>query len=136
MLASEFQAGSITEVESDFHRALDELGWKLPEKSEAIKRYAESTLGKIVSGAIEPFEGCFQLYMMCSYADYPEYLQNWNGLYWAEEDMPMDELNQLIVDEAKGRLKGEKRLLIPEALKFVPTSPKLGIWDRFLEIFR
>ena len=136
MLASQFQASSITVVEPDFYRALDELGWELPDKSEAIKLYAESILGKIVSGEIEPFEGCSQLYMMCSYSDYPEYRQNWNGLYWAEEDMPMDELEQLIIDEAKGQLKGEKRPLIPEAFNFVPTSPKLGIWERFLEIFR
>ncbi|MEQ1643075.1 MAG: hypothetical protein ABL959_06490 [Pyrinomonadaceae bacterium] len=136
MLASEFQANSITEVEPDFRRALDELGWEFPDKSEAIRRYAESILGKIVSEEIKPFEGCSQLYMMCSYADYPEYLQNWNGLYWAEEDMPIGELDQLIIDEAKGQLKGERRPLIPEAFTFVQTSPKLGIWERFLEIFR
>lgn len=136
MLASEFQANSITDVEPDFRRALDELGWEFPDKSEAIRRYAESILRKIVSGEIKPFEGCSQLYMMCSYADYPEYLQNWNGLYWAKEDMPIDELDQLNIDEAKGQLKGERRPFIPEAFTFVPTSPKLGIWERFLEIFR
>lgn len=131
MLASQFDSKSISEVEEHFRKSISELGWVFPDEETATKRYAESIMKQILNGSIPPYEGCRRLYMMCIYLGYPDYLYNWNAFFWAREDISDDELNELIVDEARSRLAGEPTERIHEVFMYRGESEQSSsFWAR------
>ncbi len=134
MLASAFAATRISDVESDFYRALDELDWSIPDEDDVVRRYADSVKTSIVGGEIDPGEGCVRLYWMSCYLNYPEDLKNWAGLYCADEEMPRYQIDRLIVDLATRELRGEFSPILPEGIgSFLPQPSR---FKRFLQLFR
>ena len=96
-----------SEAERLFRESLVELGWEVPGKKAAMKLHAESIMQSIVTGDIEPYDGCSHLYIISIFLKHPDYLYNWNGLFWAREDLAAEELNGLIRGEASRALAGE-----------------------------
>lgn len=137
MLASEFEAVSYSEIERHFHNSISELDWVYPDDVTAINQYASSTMQRMVDGEISPYEGCRQLYEMCTYLGYPKHLYNWNGLFWAHEDVSDGELDVLILDEARRKLAGEATETIQEGFVFRRESGhSTSIWKRLLDYIR
>ncbi len=131
MLASQFDSKSISDVEEHFRKSISELGWAFPNEETSTKRYAESIMQQIVDKALDPYEGCRRLYMMCIHLGYPDYLYNWNALFWAREDIADDELDALIIDEAKSRLAGEPIERIHEGFMYRDESQQSpGFWAK------
>ena len=134
-------AVSTTEVfpEADalFRESITELGWEIPGKKAALKRHAQSTLQSVVDGDIAPYDGCAHLYIISIFLKHPDYLYEWNGLFWAREDLDEETLNELILEEARVELGAEptrkKELLrrIEEEEEHVP-----GFWERLRELVR
>lgn len=126
-----------SDVETHFRECLDELGWEIPSRKTALKRHSESILQSIVDGEVEPYDGCSHLYIISIYLGHPDYLYNWNGLFWAREDLAVEELNDLILDEARRVLTGEVTP-INESLRRHDEEDEesSGFWDRIREMVR
>jgi hypothetical protein len=103
------QATGDIDAEADalFREAISEMGWEWPSKKSALKRHAESILPSIVDGSMDPYDGCSHLYIISIFLGHPDYLYNWNGLFWAREDLEVGELNELIIEEARQQLEGK-----------------------------
>ena len=97
----------VSAIEQKFRECVAELGWEVPGRKAALKGHAESIMQSIVDGGIGPYDGCSHLYIISIYLGHPDYLYNWNGLFWGREDFAEDELNELILDEARRTLAGE-----------------------------
>ena len=91
-------------VEQQFRECVAELGWELPKKKEAMKRHAESTLQSIVDGTIEPYYGCSHLYVISIFLGHPDNLYAWDEIFWAREDLGIEEMNDLVMKEARRAL--------------------------------
>ena len=136
ILASEFNARAIDDVEDHFRRSLQDLGWDFPTKKTAINRYADNVISQIAKGQVEPFEGCRELKMMWSFLDYPQNLSNWNSLFWASEEILDDELDVLIVDEARRLLAGEpSKYEMAEFVSRLEIENPVGVWERIKNVF-
>lgn len=138
MLASMFNEDVFAEVESHFRKALSELGWSLPPSQESVERYSRSIASQIVNDEITPFEGCRKLHDINSFLDYPPYLYNWTGLYWAGDDLTPGEHDDLIREEAERLLRGE----IPDPLDLMSrlhgqrkTYQKMNFFERIHRYF-
>ena len=107
-------SNDLSAVEELFRECVADLGWEYPGKKAALKRHAESIMQKMVDGQMEPYDGCSHLYIISIFLKHPDYLYNWNGLFWGREDFAEEELNGLILAEAKRGLAGE--VIINESL--------------------
>lgn len=114
MLASMFNEQVFLEVEGHFRRTLTELDWKIPERRECLDRYSRFVASEILEGKIAPVDGCWQLYDLNFSLDYPTYLSNWSGIYWAGEDLSRDDHETLIKEEAQNLLAG----VLPDPQEF------------------
>lgn len=103
-LAEKQKAEDLSEVESQFRECIAELGWEVPGKKSALKQYSKSIMQSIFEGTIEPYDGCSQLYVNSIYLGHPDYLYNWNYLFWSMEDISREELNALIMEEVERSL--------------------------------
>jgi len=136
-LAEQSTAENFPDAESLFRGCISELGWEIPTKKSSLKQHSKSILQSIVDGDIEPYDGCAHLYVISIFLKHPDYLYEWNGLFWAREDLDEETLNELILEEARIELGGEptrkKELLrrIEEEEEQVP-----GFWDRLRELVR
>ncbi len=106
-LAGSTSAADASSVEGLFRECISDMGLEYPSKKVSLKQHSESILHKIVDGKMEPYDGCSQLYINSIYLGHPDYLYNWNGLFWAREDLEVEELNELILEEARKQLAGE-----------------------------
>jgi hypothetical protein len=100
-LAEKKEAENQSEVEAQFRECIAELGWEVPGKKSALKQYSKSVMQCILEGTIEPYDGCSQLYVNSIYLGHPDYLYNWNYLFWSMEDLSREELNTLIMEEVE-----------------------------------
>lgn len=126
-----------SEAEARFRECLSELGWEVPEKKAALKRHAESIMQRMLDGAIAPYDGCSNLYIISIYLKHPNYLYNWNGLFWAREDVAEEELNEMILDEARRGLSGEAAPANESLPRHEAEDEELpGFWDRIRELLR
>ena len=136
-LAAGLGADNLPEANSLFRESISELGWEIPGKKASLKQHSRSTLQSIVDGDIAPYDGCAHLYIISIFLKHPDYLFEWNGLFWAREDLDEETLNELILEEARVELGGEptrkKELLrrIEEEEEHVP-----GFWERLRELIR
>ena len=92
------------EVDALFRECVSELGWEMPGKKSALKQFSRSIMQSVIDGDIEPYDGCSQLYVNSIFLGHPEYLYNWNYLFWSMEDLKPEELNRLIVEEVERSL--------------------------------
>jgi hypothetical protein len=134
-------AGSETETpfnaESLFRESISELGWEIPGKKHALKKHAESTLQSIVDGAIEPYDGCSHLYIISIFLKHPDYLYNWNGLFWAREDLDVESLNELILEEARTELGCESAPHREDDHRVEDDEERSpGFWERLRELVK
>jgi hypothetical protein len=135
-LAEESEVENFPEVESRFRECISELGWEIPKKKDSLKQHSQSILQSIVDGDIEPYDGCSHLYIISIFLGHPDYLYNWNGLFWAIEDLDLKELNELILEEAELAL-GNKTTRNEELRRRTEEDEKLpGFWDRIRELVR
>lgn len=136
-LAEESGVENVAGVESRFRKAISELGWEIPGKKASLKQHSESILQSIVDGDIEPYDGCSHLYIISIFLKHPDYLYNWNGLFWAREDLEVENLNELILEEARMELGHEeppKKEVLRRVEEEEERSP--GFWDRVRELVR
>ena len=136
-LAAKRDATGASELESQFRESIAELGWEMPSKKSALKQYSKSVMQSIVDGTIEPYDGCSQLYVNSIYLGHPDYLYDWNFLFWSMEDVEPDELNRLIVEEAIGALGGgsSSRPVEDASSEDIETDGPRSVWDRIKELF-
>ena len=119
-----------------FRECVEALGWEIPPKKTALKRHSESVMQSMVDGELQPYDGCSHLYIISIYLGHPDYLYNWNGLFWAREDLDEEELNELILEEARRELAGEVTPInkLPRHDDDDEETP--GFWDRIREKVR
>lgn len=134
MLAATFDEESFYEINERFRKCLDEFGWEYPSKDDCLDWYINCTIARIAEGAIEPFEGCSELKAVCSAQDYPRHLNNWLSLYWATDEVPENELSEMIVAEAKRITAGEPSKYI-DGFDYIPER-KAGsfasrLWKKY-----
>lgn len=134
-LAEESEPDKLTDAESLFRECVSELGWEVPTKKASLKQHSRSILQSIVDGDIAPYDGCSHLYIISIFLKHPDYLYEWNGLFWAREDLEEEELNELILEEARIELDGgapphsSLRRRVEEE-----EEEALGFWDRIREL--
>jgi hypothetical protein len=136
-LAAESGNENSARAESLFRQSISQLGWEIPSKKASLRRYSEWILQSIVDGSMEPYDGCSQLYINSIFLKHPDYLYNWNGLFWAREDLEVEELNELILEEARIELGLEAtpdksaRRRVEEEDEELP-----GFWERLRELVK
>ena len=136
-LSAKLGTENFAEAESLFRECLAELGWEIPTKKASLKRHSQSILQSIVDGDIEPYDGCSHLYIISIFLKHPDYLYDWNGLFWAREDLDVEAVNELILEEARIELGGEAtrnkelRRRVEEEEEQLP-----GFWDRIRELVK
>lgn len=136
-LAAKNGSENPSEFESQFRESVSELGWEMPSKKSALKQYSKSVMQSIVDGTIEPYDGCSQLYVNSIYLGHPDYLYDWNFLFWSMEDLEPEELNRLIVEEAIGALGGKSPARAEDDGRDVEDDDEpRSVWDRIKELFR
>lgn len=136
-LAAESGSQSSERAESLFRESISELGWEVPGKKASLKRYSQSILQSIVDGDIEPYDGCSQLYINSIFLKHPDYLYNWNGLFWDREDLEVEELNELILEEARRELSGEATPNKEAPRRVEEEEEQLpAFWDRLQQLIR
>jgi len=135
-LAAESGAENFPEAESCFRECISELGWEIPGKKSSLKRHSQSILQSIVDGDIAPYDGCSHLYIISIFLGHPDYLYNWNGLFWAREDLDVEPLNELILEEASLALGGEVTLHKDLRRRTEEEEKSPGFWDRLRELVR
>jgi hypothetical protein len=127
---------NLAAAESLFRNCISELGWEIPTKKHSLKEHSRSTLQSIVDESIEPYDGCSHLYIISIFLKHPDYLYNWNGLFWAREDLEVEELNELILEEARIEL-GCETAPNREARRVEEDEEQLpGFWDRFRALIK
>ncbi|HEX6126008.1 MAG TPA: hypothetical protein VFZ23_11605 [Pyrinomonadaceae bacterium] len=137
MLAAESNAEDYAAMESLFRESLAELGWEMPKKKAALKRHSESIMQSIVDGEMEPYDGCSHLYIISIYLGHPDYLYNWNGLFWEREDLDLETLNEMIIEEARKELGGEATETIKQRFpQLTETEQPPRFWDRVRELLK
>jgi hypothetical protein len=136
-LAAKRDDANLSELESQFRESISDLGWEMPSKKSALKQYSKSVMQSIVDGTIEPYDGCSQLYVNSIFLGHPDYLYDWNFLFWSMEDVEPEELNRLIVEEAIGSLGGKSSASPVEdvSLDDSETDEPRNVWDRIKELF-
>ena len=135
-LAAKTDAGDLSGLESQFRECVSDLGWEIPSKKSALKQYSKSIMQSIVDGTIEPYDGCSQLYVNSIYLGHPDYLYDWNFLFWSMEDVEPEELNRLIVEEAIGSLGGKSEVPVDDvSLDDIEEDTPPSVWDRIKELF-
>ena len=132
-LRSLAQGEAVSDIDARFRECILELGWEFPGRKSSLKRYSKSIMQSIVEGAIEPYDGCSQLYVNSIYLGHPDYLYNWNFLFWSMEDLDPEELNPMIMEEAI-RALGEKPAASTDSADAADQAP-LSFWDRVKELF-
>jgi hypothetical protein len=125
-----------SEGESLFLECISEFGWEIPRKKASLKRHSESILQSIVDGELAPYDGCSHLYIISIFLKHPDYLYNWNGLFWAREDLEVEPLNELILEEATMALGGEATLHKDLRRRTKEEEQAQGCWDRIRELIR
>ncbi len=136
-LAGSTAAADASSVEGLFRDSLSDMGWEYPSRKLSLKYYSDSILQKIVDGKIEPYDGCSELYINSIYLGHPDYLYNWNGLFWAREDLEVEELNDLILEEARKQLAGESTPANESLPRHDEEDEKMpGFWDRVKDMIR
>jgi hypothetical protein len=113
ILASLRNASSSSEVEDYFYRSLNDLGWAMPDERECLFAYARGLAQQIVSGDVQPLDGCQRIYRIASTLQFPPELRAWLCL---DEGLQPDHLGDLqgaALDEAikseAARLLSDKR---------------------------
>lgn len=134
LAAKRFEDGS-AEAEDQFRASIAELGWEIPGKKSALKQYSKSVMQQIVDGSIEPYDGCSQVYVNSIFLGHPDYLYNWNYLFWSMEDLTLDELNPQIIEEAARSLGVEPptRSGDTDFERDYGAQPR-GFWGRIKEL--
>ena len=130
ILASEFNAKELADVEDRFRRSLNELNWEFPTSVSAVERYSRHLISQIAKGEIMPYDGCKNLNEIYFFLDCPRNLSNWSCLFWAEDEISDDQLDELIVDEAMKIVAGESSELIEKGyLSFSDVGKPRNFWS-------
>lgn len=119
ILSSMFEIDSISEIDDYFHRALNELGWNFPKREECLERYAKLIARQILDADITPTFGCGEIQNIYYALEYPDYLSNWNVLFWCYEEFSEEEINSQVIQAAE-KLLCEKNLIFPKRLEEKP----------------
>jgi hypothetical protein len=137
ILASMFDAKSLSEIDTYFQRSLDELGWKFPEEKECLERNAKFIAQQILDKEISPKDGCRKIYEISTVLEqiaYPTRSINWSGLFWGYEDLPEDEMDKEVILEAGILINGEKIIYpknIEERLFLSEPQKKENFFTKF-----
>ena len=94
----------LSKIGQQFRDCIADLGWEIPKNKAVMKRHAESTLQSIVDGTIEPYYGCSHLYVISIYLGHPDFLFRWDEIFWAREDLEIEEMNLIVTQEARRSL--------------------------------
>ena len=92
ILASLRNTSSSSEVEDYFYRSLKDLGWTMPDKRECLFAYARGLAQQIVSGDLQPVNGCEQIYRIVYELQYPHEMIAW---LYLDEGLSPDDLGDL-----------------------------------------
>jgi hypothetical protein len=69
------------EVDDLFRRSLEELELPTLDREEGLRQYARDVAEDIVSGAIEPVRGAYEIQAVAEALGYPEDMWPWGGFY-------------------------------------------------------
>ena len=136
ILGSQIGAKRHDEVEDYFRKAVADLEWHLPDKVEAANAYATRLMQDIVDRAILPNEACKELHMICRSLAYPANLYNWSALYWEGDELSDKEFGDLVLNEARQVLNGDRpELIYPGYLSNTKRDPSPSFWNRLKSFF-
>ena len=133
-LAAAARNEEMSVVEQRFRECVAELGWELPKKKEVMKRHAESTLQSIVDGKIEPYYGCSHLYIISIFLGHPDNLYAWDEIFWAREDLPIEEMNEVVMKEARRALGLEPPETFEDEDDLFDEDEERTFWTRLKEL--
>lgn len=137
ILASMFEANSLSEIDMYFRRSLAELGWKFPEEKECLEKYAKLIAQQILDKTIFPKDGCRKIYEISTVLeqiDYPSPFMNWSGLFWSYEDLPAEEMDKKVLWEAEKLINGEK-MIFPKNIEEKPFLSEVQEDENFFVKF-
>lgn len=80
ILASMFNAQSVSEIEDYFFRSLSDLNWKLPAKEDFLPQYTNLIAKQILNKEIDAVSGCHEIYKVYRTLDYKKELRDWEYL--------------------------------------------------------
>jgi hypothetical protein len=111
IISSFAKSDSLFEVESYFHKALDELGIEQPSFESCSKSYIKYLAQGILDGKEDIFELAYKIYKIVAELDFPEELNEWYELSemidavtyntFYNEYFTKDDVEQRIIEQAQ-----------------------------------
>ena len=110
------------EVEEKFRRALVELDWKFPSEKETLQDYIKDLAKKIISGGLNPADGCHKIYKVVYFLEYPKELSSWIYLDEGLEPETYETLYDLFASNPQETPERWFQAIINEAKKLAETD--------------